>query len=317
MGLNFRAFSIRLVRAGARLRQRAKALRQRLQQCPRKLLYPWVGALLAQGAPLGLLWTRAYEDQKSTSLLDALALLDPSRSGWLMQEFTHDRTAYLYLILSSTSLLMLLGFLLGMQEDRLRLLATTDALTGLMNRRHFTVNLRQELERAKRYKTPLSLLVIDLDWLKAINDGHGHTAGDRAIAAVASTLHEGLRSTDFSARYAGDEFAALLPETTAQEALGLAKRVSLKVAELALGPQGASLSVSIGVADLATCGAPTAEDLFMAADDALYRAKAAGRNHVVAANAEPHALFDSDDALHGEDTPPVRGARGRSVGAAP
>jgi diguanylate cyclase (GGDEF)-like protein len=317
MGLNFRASTIQFARPWVRLRQGLKGLRQRLRHCPRKLLYPWVGALLAQGAPLGLLLTRAYEDQSSTSLLDALALLEPSRSGWLLQELGNDRNAYLYLILSSTSLLMLLGFLLGMQEDRLRLLATTDALTGLMNRRHFTVNLRQELERAKRYKTPLSLLVIDLDWLKAINDGHGHSAGDRAIAAVASTLHDGLRSTDFSARYAGDEFAALLPETTAQEALGLARRVSLKVAQLALGPQGASLSVSIGVADLASCGAPTAEDLFMAADDALYRAKAAGRNHVVAADAAPHALFDTDDALSQQAPPSVRGSHGRSAGASP
>lgn len=271
-------------------RHAVRAVRHRLRSCPRRLLYPWVGLLLAQGAPLGLLLTRAYEDQKSTNVWDALAMLEPSRSGWLWLELSDDRNAYLYLILSSTSLLMLLGFLLGLQEDRLRLLATTDPLTGLMNRRHFTVYLRQELERAKRYKTPLSLLVIDLDWLKAINDGHGHSAGDRAIAAVASTLHDGLRTTDFSARYAGDEFAALLPETTAQEALGLARRVSLKVAELNLGPQGASLSVSIGVADLDSCGAPNAEDLFMAADDALYRAKAAGRNHVVAANQEAHPL---------------------------
>lgn len=292
MGKNVRHCQKIMARFTGLIRSCTKAGQQKLSRSPRKLVYPWVGTLLAQGAPLGLLWTRAYEDQSSTSLWDALALLDPSRSGWLWQELGNDRNAYLYLILSSTSLLMLLGFLLGLQEDRLRLLATTDALTGLMNRRHFTVYLRQELERAKRYKTPLSLLVIDLDWLKAINDGHGHTAGDRAIAAVAATLHNGLRSTDFSARYAGDEFAALLPETTAQEALGLARRVSAKVAELALGPQGASLSVSIGVADLATCGAPTAEDLFMAADDALYRAKAAGRNHVVAANQAPHALSD-------------------------
>lgn len=280
----------RLAEARMSLRHTAKNLRHKLRACPRRLLYPWVGTMLAQGAPLGLLLTRAYEDQSSTNVWDALAMLEPSLSGWLWQELSHDRNAYLYLILSSTSLLMLLGFFLGLQEDRLRLLATTDPLTGLMNRRHFTVYLRQELERAKRYQTPLSLLVIDLDWLKAINDGHGHSAGDRAIAAVASTLRDGLRTTDFSARYAGDEFAALLPETTAQEALGLARRVSLKVAELNLGPQGASLSVSIGVADLVSSGAPTAEDLFMAADDALYRAKAAGRNNVVAANQEPHPL---------------------------
>lgn len=256
----------------------------RLRHTPRRLLYPWVGLVLAQGAPFGLLLTRAYEDQHSASILDACALLLPSRSGWLAEELGNDRLAYLYLILFSSALLMVLGFLLGLQEDRLRLLATTDALTGLMNRRQFGIYLRQELERAKRYGKPLSLMVIDLDWLKAINDGHGHTAGDKAIAAVAQTLQHGLRSTDFSARYAGDEFAALLPETRSDEALGLARRLSQRVAAQALGPSGGALSVSIGVADLTACQSPSAEDLFMAADEALYRAKAAGRNHVVVAD---------------------------------
>lgn len=275
--------------------RRLRQARHTLRLCPRRYLYPWVGAVLAQGAPLGLLVTRAYEDQASTSLWEALALLQPGRSGWLVQELANDRTAYIYLISFSSALLMLLGFLLGLQEDRLRRLATTDGLTGLMNRRHFTGYLHHEIARAERYKTPLSLLVIDLDWLKAINDGHGHTAGDRAIAAVADTLHKGLRTTDYAARYAGDEFAALLPETTAKEALGLARRVSQRVAALALGPHGQALSVSIGVADLEGCAAATAEELFMAADEALYRAKAAGRNHVVAADEPPHALFNAAD----------------------
>ena len=202
-------------------------LKRRLGHARRRRLYPWVGLVLAQGAPFGLLLTRAYEDQKSVSVLDVWVLLAPRRSGWLWEELANDRNAYGYLIFFSSTLLMGLGLLLGLQEDRLRLLATTDGLTGLLNRRQFSVYLHQELARANRYGTPLSLMVIDLDWLKAINDGHGHSAGDRAIAAVAQTLRLGLRTTDFSARYAGDEFAALLPETSAQEALGLARRLSV------------------------------------------------------------------------------------------
>ena len=201
-----------------------------------------------------------------------------------------DCKASVFLIFFSTTLLMGLGVLLGHQEDRLRLLATTDPLTGLMNRRTFSQRLHQELARAKRYKTALSLLIIDLDWLKAINDVHGHSAGDKAIDAVADTLRRGLRATDLAARYAGDEFVALL-ETTAREALGLARRLGAQVATIALGPQGASLSVSIGVADLEGAESLTTEGLFVAADEALYRAKAAGRNNVVVAEGAPTALM--------------------------
>lgn len=238
---------------------------------PRACVYPLVGFMLAQGAPLGLIVTRAYEDRVWPSM------------AWLWQELRADQLAYLYLILSTTTVFLVLGLMLGMQEDRLRRLAATDGLTGLMNRRYFSLRLSQELARAKRYQTPLSLLIVDLDWLKAINDGHGHDAGDRAIRGVAHTLAGCLRATDIAARYAGDEFAALLPQTSAREAMGLASRIGARVSELRYGPEGAPLSVSIGVADMAGAVSESAEDLFAAADEALYAAKAAGRNSVMAA----------------------------------
>ena len=271
----------------ASLQLRLRALRDLLRRAPRRHLYPGLGFLFALGAPLGLLVTRAYEDDVSH-----VAHLGPHGAlGWLVDELVADSNAYVFLIFFSTTLLMGLGVLLGHQEDRLRLLATTDPLTGLMNRRTFSQRLHQELARAKRYKTALSLLIIDLDWLKAINDVHGHSAGDKAIDAVADTLRRGLRATDLAARYAGDEFVALLPETTAREALGLARRLGAQVATIALGPQGASLSVSIGVADLEGAESLTTEGLFVAADEALYRAKAAGRNNVVVAEGAPTALM--------------------------
>ena len=202
-----------------------------------------------------------------------------------MYELWADQLAYCYLTLFTSTIFIVLGAILGVQEDRLRRLAATDGLTGLLNPRYFSLRLSQELARAKRYRTPLSLLVIDLDWLKAINDGAGHDAGDQAIRGVASTLSRTLRMTDIAARYAGDEFVALLPQTSATEAMGLAVRINACVAELNHGPEGAPLSVSIGVADLEGAASGTAEDLFAAADKALYTAEAAGRNSVMAAPA--------------------------------
>lgn len=258
---------------------------------PRSWAYPAAGFVLAQGAPLGLLMTRFLEAEAHLAPIN-VASYPPGTLRWFQQELHADFHAYLYLTIATSCLLIVLGIFLGNREDRLRRLAVTDPLTGLLNRRYFAERLRHELERAKRYRTPLSLLVIDLDWLKAINDGLGHNAGDRAIKAVATTLSKGLRATDVAARYAGDEFAALLPQTSAHEALGLARRVGTQVSTIDYGPDGAPLSVSIGVADLEGASAATAEDLFMAADEALYAAKAAGRNNVVVAKQESVSLFE-------------------------
>lgn len=264
---------------------------RRARTRPRRLVYPMLGLILALGAPLGLLVTRAFEDDIDRAWPLPLKLLNPFASGWLLEELYADRSAYLALLIFSATLFVSLGFLLGLQEDRLRQLAVTDPLTGLVNRRYFGARLRHELERARRYDSPLSLLIVDLDWLRAINEGQGHLAGDRAIKAVAATLTGGLRAADVAARYAGDEFAALLPQTSAHEAVGLARRIGQRVSEQAFGPLGSSLSVSIGVADLAASGAQSAEELFRAADEALYRAKAAGRNSVVVASEGTSDLF--------------------------
>ena len=159
----------------------------------------------------------------------------------------------------------MLSAILGMQKDRLRRLTTNDGLTSLLNRRYFSPHLLQELARTIRYQTPLSLLIIDLDWLKAINDSAGHNAGDRAICSVASTLSCMLRMTDIAARYAGDEFVALLPQMSVTRAMGLAVRINACVAELNHAPGNALLSVLIGIADL-----EGTDNLFAAANKALY-----------------------------------------------
>ncbi|MCK8498161.1 diguanylate cyclase [Myxococcus fulvus] len=173
------------------------------------------------------------------------------------------------------------------QQRRLQILAQTDALTGLANFRALTVRLEEELRRAQRYGYPLSVVIIDLDHLKAINDGMGHDVGNRAILALANQLKGNLRESDFAARFGGDEFVALLPHQTALEAAVFAERIrsglrSVGVQKSDGRPASFGLSVSVGIADhtLETPRDDT-EGLMKAADAALYEAKREGRDRVV------------------------------------
>ncbi|HTD64699.1 MAG TPA: diguanylate cyclase [Verrucomicrobiae bacterium] len=154
-------------------------------------------------------------------------------------------------------------------------LSRTDELTGLPNARAFKKRLANEVDRAHRYLRSLSLIVIDSDALKRVNDQHGHAAGDRLLAGVASALRGSIRSTDFVARYGGDEFVAILPETDLAGARVLAERM---LTMLAVRDEGGTLcTVSIGIASLEAGGA---DDLFRSADAALYDAKRKGKNQV-------------------------------------
>jgi diguanylate cyclase (GGDEF)-like protein len=179
-----------------------------------------------------------------------------------------------YFIVATAILLILLSE----REARLRRTSTIDAATGLGNRAAYNDRVVQEVACAVRCGKPLSLLVVDLDHLKEINDGHGHEAGDRALRAVAETLRRTCRSTDLAARWGGDELVVLAPSTTAREALALAGRIRTTLARLT-----PAVTVSIGVADLQAARSRRPQDLFDAADRALYRAKACGRDKVVAA----------------------------------
>jgi diguanylate cyclase (GGDEF)-like protein len=165
----------------------------------------------------------------------------------------------------------------------LRELAQTDALTGLANLRAFRARVEEEVKRARRYRTPLTAVMIDMDQLKPVNDQLGHGAGDRAIAAVAAVLREELRETDFGARYGGDEFVILLPHTGAEEGRVFAERACARLHEtvLELGGRHVPLGASFGVACLSGGEEEDgAEGLVRAADDALYAAKRAGRGRV-------------------------------------
>ncbi len=159
-------------------------------------------------------------------------------------------------------------------------LAIRDELTGLFNYRHFQGQLRAEVQRALRYQRPLSLIVLDVDHFKAVNDALGHAEGDRVLAGIARVLAAQIRTTDTAFRYGGEEFVVLLPETHGAQALAVAGRVRQGMEEARL-VKGRSVTVSAGVAEYrATEEAAT---LLRRTDAALYAAKRAGRNRVVMA----------------------------------
>jgi two-component system cell cycle response regulator len=167
-------------------------------------------------------------------------------------------------------------------NERLEVLALTDSLTQTLNRRALMDRLDSELDRARRYALTLSLLMVDLDHFKAVNDSFGHLAGDEALRGVARVLQREARSVDVVARYGGEEFVVILPETGEDGAVKVAERIRARVAEQAtegLLPMPA-LTVSVGVATVLSTQIQAPEELISLADDALYRAKAQGRNRV-------------------------------------
>jgi diguanylate cyclase (GGDEF)-like protein len=159
-------------------------------------------------------------------------------------------------------------------------LSVTDDLTRLYNSRFLNQSLRRETKRASRSGKPLSLLFIDLDGFKSVNDTHGHLHGSQALVEAAALIRGSARETDVVARFGGDEFAVILPETTPDGAFAVAERVRARIAEHRfLGGEGLDvrLTVSIGVASLPDV-ARTAEELMHAADRAMYQVKSAGKN---------------------------------------
>jgi diguanylate cyclase (GGDEF)-like protein len=164
--------------------------------------------------------------------------------------------------------------------EELRRRAVTDGLTSLYNHRHLQEALAAEVERASRYGLTFTLLMMDLDRFKAVNDRFGHPHGDQALQQVAAVLRSNARTSDFVARYGGEEFVMILPGTTVKQAGALAERIAQGVREIVLDvPDPPPLSISIGMADFPTCGRDR-ESLIAAADAALLFAKRAGRDMV-------------------------------------
>ena len=172
--------------------------------------------------------------------------------------------------------------LIETRENSLR-----DALTGCFNRAHALDTLKAELRRAQRGRTPLSMIMFDVDEFKNVNDTYGHLAGDQLLAEVGKRLGELLRTSDVKCRYGGDEFLLILPDTPAAGSRQLAESLRREMSRLALPTAGGELKVTISVGVVtASKNELDAQAVIARADQALYRAKHAGRNRVFAAEAE-------------------------------
>jgi diguanylate cyclase len=181
-----------------------------------------------------------------------------------------------------------LGFFLRTEQEidsdkRLRSMATTDGLTGLLNRAVMDVQFAREFERALRYQRPLSLLLVDLDDFKKVNDTWGHLFGDYVLREAAQCLRTSIRAHDIAVRYGGEEFCVMMVETPGDGAMRLAERIRASIAshDFVVGEARTRLTVSIGVADFERDKPKSLRHFIQMADQALYEAKGAGKNCVV------------------------------------
>jgi diguanylate cyclase (GGDEF)-like protein len=175
-------------------------------------------------------------------------------------------------------------------RDRLTAAARTDALTGLENRGRMTERLCEAHATSSRYGESMSLIYLDIDHFKRVNDTYGHAAGDTALAEVASVIQDSLRDTDFAGRWGGEEFVVILQRTSRDTAMAVAERMRAAIIELEVRHQGMliRIAVSAGVATYPE-DATSLHALLDRADNALYAAKRSGRNRVIAADALPTA----------------------------
>ena len=163
-------------------------------------------------------------------------------------------------------------------RHRLQQLSVIDSLTGLYNRRYFDANIETEIKRSQKDGNSLSMLMMDIDHFKMVNDTHGHDIGDKVLIDLAKLIKQSVRLNDIASRFGGEEFSILLPETSMESALKLAERIRSSVETESLG--GIQITTSIGVSCLDQTAQFTADELMKLADTELYRAKKSGRNQV-------------------------------------
>ena len=235
-----------------------------------------MGLLLATGAPAGWL------------LLRTLGGMSP------LDELRASSGLYLYMLLTTAFVLATFGFILGEREDRLQqlnrrldLVAGTDSLTGMKNRRFFLERLEEECQRADRGGHIFTLLLFDLDHFKRINDTLGHPVGDRVLKGFAAILESAMRRSELAARVGGEEFAVLLPGSGLKAGRLAAERLRMAVqqgaAQAAGLPPNWTITVSAGVTSTENVSRLQPNHLMVAADRGLYQAKEQGRNRVAVA----------------------------------
>lgn len=195
--------------------------------------------------------------------------------------------------LTGVYLLAYIGASVGREQRRTRdaaiRLSTVDSLTGLYNRSYFFAALEREIARGDRSGRAFCLVMLDLDDLKAVNDRFGHIAGDQVLRSVADIVRGGVRKIDTPARYGGDEFVALLPETDPTGGWVVAEKIRLTVSEQGLPTIEPGPTVSVGVVSYPADGR-SADALLVSADRAMYASKRSGKNKVARATAEPMAI---------------------------
>ncbi|GAM09230.1 response regulator PleD [Geobacter sp. OR-1] len=168
-------------------------------------------------------------------------------------------------------------------NEMLKELSNTDPLTQLFNRRYMMEVLDREIQRTARKGSPISILLIDIDHFKKVNDTYGHQLGDVVLVNVANVIRKYLRTYDVAARYGGEEFVAILPETPLDEAITVAERIRAATQQSSFSNklQSLKITISIGVATFPMPGLDSVDDLIRIADEGLYRAKSEGRNRVI------------------------------------
>lgn len=225
-------------------------------------------------------WSDVYRDTPYRSMLSLPLIIQGGAIGVLnlfkkeVNAFTQDDLRVLFIVANQCAFAVQNGRL---YEEMARL-AITDGLTGLYNHRYFCSCIEEAVERANRTGRPASMIMVDADQFKAVNDQYGHQRGDLVLQQMAKLIAESVRESDLVARYGGEEFAVILPDTGPREALAVARRIHQAVAGHDF--DGLRLTVSVGVATYPSPQVESKDDLISLADEYAYRAKERGRNRI-------------------------------------
>ncbi len=249
---------------------------------PHYVLYPAMGAIVGLGSPVGAFLMRYW-------------LADPIlKHLWVVHELQYNFAFYAYMGVGTVAAFMVFGYALGLRSERqrvhnrilsarideLHLKSVTDSLTGAYTHGYLHEILELEIQRSLTEKTPLSVLVIDIDDFKKINDTHGHLFGDRVIKETAETISANVRGEDILGRYGGDEFLVIMPGAEEAIASTVARRICASIAK-----NGYQATVSIGATTFTGEETQSGKDLIQRADTNLYQAKHDGKNRVASAAA--------------------------------
>ncbi|MGE5553885.1 MAG: diguanylate cyclase [Betaproteobacteria bacterium] len=225
-------------------------------------------------------WCEAYRDTPYRSMLSLPLVIQGGAIGVLnlfkkeVNAFTQDDLRVLFIVANQCAFAVQNGKL---YEEMARL-AITDGLTGLYNHRYFCSCIEEAVDRANRTGRPASMIMVDADEFKAVNDKYGHQRGDLVLQQIAHLIQQSVRESDLVARYGGEEFAVILPDTGPREAMAVARRIHQAVADHDF--DGLRLTVSVGVATYPSPNIQTKDELISMADEYAYRAKESGRNRI-------------------------------------